>query len=161
MLGIHRRTTRSCCQLQARAVGGGTGLPGGTSMGNWLLLETETPFFSAVHQKQSRQGILGGHVETESARPKLAVGVPEGFPVHEPQKMAQGCAGLSARVAVGMPGSRGPCQGLQHPTSSKDASQRRNPILCQALVTFIPAGQHVPSCPFQGRGHALVCGYLN
>lgn len=47
-----------------------------------------------------------------------------------------------------MSGSRHPCQALLHPTSRKGALQRRNPILCQAPLTFIlaahPPGPELP-----------------
>lgn len=80
LLGAHRQTTRSCCQLQARGVGNRNWPARRDILGELTPSEIETPFFPRVYQKLTLRGILGGHVETKSACTKLPVRVTCRFP---------------------------------------------------------------------------------
>lgn len=125
-LGAHRQATKSCCPLQARGVRernrAATRKP--------LFLCRVPRMISSSNALRSQENYMLHIQNSLCESPGEASSRRDVLGYHLP----------SAGAAEGVSGPKGPCQSLKHPTFGKDAPQRGNPILCQALSSLKPTG---------------------
>lgn len=133
--GLTGRQQSPAAHSRQGVLGRGTGLP------------TENPFFSAGYREII--SLSNTRRSQENYMLHIRNSLCESPGQASSRRDVPGYHLPSAGAAEGVSGPRGPRQSLKHPTFRKDAPQRRNPILCQALSSPKPTGS--PAAHFKAQ----------